>query len=187
MSWELVERLKTRFPEAEPLPGPEEGHEGGEEGAHKQKAPAFLTPGAYVPAERLPEICRALRDEEPFLLDYCSFVSAVDRPDAGQFEVVYHLYSTAANHELLIKARVDRNSPSVPSVSGIWSGALWHEREAFDLFGVAFVGHPDLRRIMMTDDWIGHPLRKDYVFQEPRWMTELIETRRREAGEAPEE
>lgn len=187
MSWELVDRLRARFPEVEPFPRPGSDAEGEAEGGHKQKGPAFLTPGAFVPAERLLGICRALRDEEPFLLDYCSFVSAVDRPEAEQFEVAYHLYSTAANHELLIKARVDRNAPSVPSVSEVWSGALWHERETFDLFGVTFVGHPDLRRIMMTDDWIGHPLRKDYVFQEPQWMKDLAEARRREAGEAQAE
>jgi NADH-quinone oxidoreductase subunit C len=136
--------------------------------------------GAVVPAGRLLEIAQALHDQAPFHLDYCSFVSAVDRPEQGVFEVVYHLFSMEARHELLLKVRVPRLEPRVPSVTGIWSGANWHEREAYDLFGIVFDGHPDLRRIMMTEDWTGHPLRKDYVYQEPRWLVDLATQRQRE-------
>jgi NADH-quinone oxidoreductase subunit C len=133
-----------------------------------------------VPAGRLLEICAALRDEAPFHLDYCSFVSAVDRPADGAMEAVYHLYSMEARHELMLKVRVPRDAPKVPSVARIWSGANWHERETYDLFGVEFEGHPDLRRIMMTEDWAGHPLRKDYVYEDPRWLVDLTAQRQRE-------
>ncbi len=197
MSWDLVERLKQRFPEIEPFPreapheealpaAPAEGVPGAPPSAarpapkHEAKAPVYHVPGAVVPAGRLLEICQVVRDEAPFHLDYCSFVTAVDRPEQGVFEVVYHLFSMEARDELLLKVRVPREDPCVPSVTGIWSAANWHERETYDLFGVLFEGHPDLRRIMMTEDWTGHPLRKDYVYQEPRWLVDLATQRRRE-------
>ncbi|MDR7544131.1 MAG: NADH-quinone oxidoreductase subunit C [Armatimonadota bacterium] len=193
MSWALVEQLRQRFPEIEPFPheGPHDTH--GEAGGppaeptagrpaarHEARGPTYHVPGAFVPAERLLTICRVLRDEAPFHLDYCSFVSAVDRPQQDQFEVVYHLFSIAACHEILIKVRVPRSEPRVPSVTPIWAGANWHERETYDLFGITFEGHPDLRRIMMTEDWQGHPLRKDYVYKEPRWLIDLAVQRQRE-------
>ncbi|HET8679990.1 MAG TPA: NADH-quinone oxidoreductase subunit C, partial [bacterium] len=114
------------------------------------KAYAFHVPGATVPAERLLEICRVVRDEAPFHLDYCSFVSAIDYPADSAIDVLYHLFSMTVRHELLLRVRVSRDAPRVPSVTGIWRGADWHERETFDLLGVVFDGHPDLRRIMMT-------------------------------------
>lgn len=199
MSWELVERLRERFPEVEPFPreaaaaygeAPGRGTEGGDAGAQAAgrpaarheaaRGPTFHVPGAFVPAGRLLEICGALRDEAPFRLEYCSFVTAVDRPAEGSIEVVYHLFSMTARHELLLKVRVPRDAPRVPSVARLWSGANWHERETYDLFGVDFEGHPDLRRIMMTEDWAGHPLRKDYVYEEPRWLVDLTAQRQRE-------
>jgi NADH/F420H2 dehydrogenase subunit C len=188
MSWKLVDALKQRFPEIEPFPH-EDGH-GAKEGVAGEQGPPARghgdttfthgVPGAWVPAGRLLEIARVLRDEAPFHLDYCSFVSAVDLPDAGAIEVVYHLFSMQARHELLLKVRVARDAPCLPSVAGIWSAANWHERETYDLFGVTFEGHPDLRRIMMTEDWHGHPLRKDYVYEEPRWLVDLAAQRQRE-------
>jgi NADH/F420H2 dehydrogenase subunit C len=193
MSWALVEQLRQRFPEIEPFPheGPPDAHgeaggapaqpASGRAGAkHEARGPTYHVPGAFVPAERLLAICRVLRDEAPFQMDYCSFVSAVDRPGQGQFEVVYHLFSMAARHELLLKVRVPRDDPRLPSVTPIWAGANWHERETYDLFGITFEGHPDPRRIMLTEDWQGHPLRKDYVYQEPRWLVDLAVQRQRE-------
>ena len=197
MSWELAERLRARFPEVEIFPRPD-AHDASQDapaqsadgqpaaparparGHADAKGPTYHVPGAWVPATRLLEICRVLRDETPFSLDYCSFVSAVDWPHENRFEVVYHLYSMSARHELLLKVRVPRDAPRVPSVTGIWVGANWHEREAYDLFGIVFDGHPDLRRIMMTEDWTGHPLRKDYVYEEPRWLVELATQRQNE-------
>jgi len=80
----------------------------------------------------------------------------------------------------VLKVRVPREAPSVASVASVWAGADWHERETFDLFGIVFEGHPNLRRIMMTDDWIGHPLRKDYVYQDPTWLVEVAKRRKDE-------
>ncbi|MGH2436146.1 MAG: NADH-quinone oxidoreductase subunit C, partial [bacterium] len=96
------------------------------------------------------------------------------------FEVVYHCYSHQSLEELMLKVRIPRDKPTVPSVTSIWDGANWHEREAYDLFGIIFEGHPNLRRIMMTDDWIGHPLRKDYVYQDPTWLVEVAKRRKEE-------
>ena len=144
------------------------------------KAPVFLTPGAWVPRERLLEICRFAATDPAFGMDYLSFVTGVDFPEQGQMEVVYHLFSMAPRHELLLKVRVPRDDPRVPTVTPIWGGANWHEREAYDLLGIIFEGHPNLRRIMMTEDWAGHPLRKDYVFEDPPWLVELATQRQRE-------
>ncbi len=191
MSWALVERLRQRFPEIEPYPH-EDGQAAEEHQApaapvasrpaarHDAKGPTFHTLGAYVPADRLIEICRVLRDEAPYHMDYCSFVSAIDRPQQSQLEVVYHLFSMATGDQMLLKVRLPRDQARVASVTPLWSGANWHERETYDLFGIAFEGHPDLRRIMMTDDWQGHPLRKDYQYQEPRWLVDLATQRQRE-------
>ncbi|MGH2376222.1 MAG: NADH-quinone oxidoreductase subunit C [bacterium] len=190
MSWDLVDALRKRFPDVEPFPRaethPAAEHEpvapapAAGRGHADPKAYAYHVPGATVPAGRLLEICRVLRDEAPFRLDYCSFVSAIDYPADGMIDILYHLFSTTARHELLLKVRVSRDAPRVPSVTGIWRGADWHERETYDLLGVVFDGHPDLRRIMMTEDWSGHPLRKDYVFEEPRWLVDLATQRQRE-------
>jgi len=144
-----------------------------------EAAPTFLTPGVFVPKERLLDVCRSLAGSE-FGLHYLSFVSAIDRPDAGEFEVLYHLYSFDTKDDLALKVRVPRDAPTVPSVTGVWDGANWHEREAYDLFGIVFEGHPNLRRIMMTDDWVGHPLRKDYVYQDPPWLAEAARQRQKD-------
>lgn len=134
-----------------------------------------------MPKDRLLEIGRVLATDPEFGLSYLSFVSGIDRPDSGDIDVLYHLYSLQTQDELALKVRVPRDQAAVPSVTGIWDGANWHEREAYDLLGITFDGHPDLRRIMMTDDWIGHPLRKDYVYEDPAWLTELAKQRQKEA------
>jgi len=88
----------------------------------------------------------------------------VDRLD--RFEVVYHLASLSHGHRIVLKAIVPRDDPHIASVAAIYPTANWHERETYDLMGIVFDGHPDLRRILLPDDWEGHPLRKDYVFPE---------------------
>ncbi|MGH7371900.1 MAG: NADH-quinone oxidoreductase subunit C, partial [Candidatus Methylomirabilales bacterium] len=86
-----------------------------------------------------------------------------------RFEVVYNLYSISRADRIRVKVRV-LDGTEVPSVTGVWPTANWHEREVFDMFGIRFAGHPDLRRILMPEDWEGHPLRKDYpVAEMPRW------------------
>ena len=92
-----------------------------------------------------------------------STVTAVDRyPAEPRFEVVYHLHSIERNERVRLKCRLEGDDPEIESVTSVWRSANWYEREVFDLFGIRFRNHPDLRRIMMPDDWEGHPLRKDY-------------------------
>jgi NADH-quinone oxidoreductase subunit C len=103
---------------------------------------------------------RELRSADSLVFDYLFCVTAVDW--RTHFTMVYHLISTIHRHTLVVKVKLDRDNPVIPTVSDIWRTAEFHEREAFDLFGVVFTGHPDLRRLFMTDDWKGWPLRKDY-------------------------
>ncbi|TAH34591.1 MAG: NADH-quinone oxidoreductase subunit C [Planctomycetota bacterium] len=118
-------------------------------------------PVIEAPREELAGLMRELRDAQRF--DHCAFVTAVDRlPDQPRFEVVYALYSIARNRWLRVKTRCGEDDPRVPSVTGIWPGADWHERECYDMFGVVFDGHPDLRRILMPEEFPHHPLRKDF-------------------------
>ncbi len=127
-----------------------------------------LQPALVVHRGKLAEVCLFLRDHEETYFDFLSCISAVDNGvEAGSFSVVYHLASIPHQHQLTIKVTVDNdrrldNLPVVPTVTGVWRTADWHEREAFDLMGVYFEGHPDLRRILLPEDWEGYPLRKDY-------------------------
>lgn len=104
------------------------------------------------------ELAKALK--KSLYLDYLFCVTAVDW--RTHFTMVYHLTSTIHRQTLVIKVKLDRENPKIRTVSDIWRTAEFHEREAFDLFGIEFTGHPDLRRLFMTDDWKGWPLRKDY-------------------------
>ena len=115
-----------------------------------------------VKKERLVEICRFLKSEPGVELDFLEDLTAVDWPKRNAIEVVYHLVSYRHRHVFKMKVEADRAAPMVPTVEVVWKTANWFEREVYDLFGVDVPGHPDLRRIMLPDDWIGHPLRKDY-------------------------
>jgi NADH-quinone oxidoreductase subunit C len=115
-----------------------------------------------VKAERIVDVCRFLKTEPGLEMDFLEDLTAVDWPKKNLIEVVYHLASFTHRHAFKMKVETDRAAPSVPTVSVVWKGANWFEREVYDLFGVDFPGHPDLRRIMLPDDWTGHPLRKDY-------------------------
>ena len=121
-----------------------------------------------VATPRLLDVAHSLRDAAGAKFDYCSDVTAVDWPTrAGErFDVVYCLYSTSLRHRLRVKTRV-ADGDSVTSVSGVWAAANWLEREVWDMFGIRFAGHPDLRRILMPDEWQGHPQRKDYPLEGP--------------------
>jgi len=115
-----------------------------------------------VDRKALFNICRFLKEDPDFRMNYLVDIAGVDyMPRAPRFEVVYHLYSIQNKHRLAVKARVGENE-TVPSVSALWAGAQWPEREAYDMFGIVFEGHPGLKRIYLPDDWEGHPLRKDY-------------------------
>ncbi len=145
-----------------------------------EPAEAIDMPTAYVSREHLVEVCRTLRDHPGLQFAFLAEVTACDyHPAQPRFEVVYHLAclgeafaqpgGAAPARRLRLKVRVpDGTSPTdawVPSVTGVWPAANWMEREVYDMFGIAFTGHPDLRRILMPDDWEGHPLRKDFPVQ----------------------
>ena len=120
-----------------------------------------------VDPSRIVELCAFLRTDKQFYFDSLSCLTAVDNgPESGTMEVVYTLYSIPYDYKLNIRCELDRNLPQIPSVSNVWRIADWHEREAFDLFGINFLNHPDLRRILLPTDWEGFPLRKDYNQQE---------------------
>lgn len=112
-------------------------------------------------------VCDFLWRNPTTYFDSLSCVTAIDLGvDSGQMEVIYTLYSIPFHVTLHLRVVLDREKPEVPSLSGIWKTADWHEREAFDFFGIQFIGHPNLTRILLPADWEGHPLRKDYVEQE---------------------
>lgn len=148
----------------------------------KAKKTDALDPFVTVDAADLLEVCRFLRDDPQLRFGMLNCISGVDyfepdpkkAPKAGfepHIEVVYHLSSFALKHRFVLKVHLPRwkgdqagQLPEVPSVTGLWHTANWHEREVYDLCGVWFTGHPDLTRILLSEDWVGHPLRKDYEF-----------------------
>ncbi|MGA2592953.1 MAG: NADH-quinone oxidoreductase subunit C [Bryobacteraceae bacterium] len=114
-----------------------------------------------IARQKIVSVCRFLKVELRFVR--LSTITGVDwYPEEPRFEVVYHLHSLDRNERLRVKCRIPGDDPEIDSVTGVWRGANWFERETFDLFGVRFRNHPDLRRIMLPDEWEGHPLRKDY-------------------------
>ena len=160
---QFVSKLKDQFGEAIP-------------GANLEA----LDPWIEVSPSGLREVCRYLRDDPALRMDMLSCITCVDylEPDPKKaektgwephLEVVYHLWSVPFKRSLVLKVMLPRwkddvegQLPEIPSVSEIWSTADWHEREVYDLSGVYFAGHPDLRRILCPEDWVGYPLRKDY-------------------------
>jgi NADH-quinone oxidoreductase subunit C len=142
---EIHERLKARFgDDVGPL--------------SEAKMDAF----AVVKAERIVEVCRHLKTTPGLDFDYLEDETAIDWPKRNVIEIVYLAISLKHRHLIKLKVEADRANPVVPSIQGVWKAANWLEREVYDLFGVTFTGHPDLRRVMLPDDWVGHPLRKDY-------------------------
>jgi NADH-quinone oxidoreductase subunit C len=139
-----------------------------------------LDPWVEVAPQRIAEVCGWLKRSSPVRFDSLQCISVVDwfepHPTMAamvswqpRLEVVYHLWSTASRVSLVLKCTLPRwqddapgRLPEIPSVAGVWRTADWHEREVYDLSGVTFTGHPDLRRILCPEDWEGHPLRKDY-------------------------
>jgi len=154
---ELVRRLRARFANAV-----------GD--ALQDRGQAIV----FVSRERLLDVCDYLKREEKFNL--LTDLTAVDRYGSDpRFEVVYNLYSFAHNQRLRLKVRL-ADAETVPSVTPVWGAANWLEREAYDMFGIRFDGHPNLKRILMPDEWRGHPLRKDYdiIQQDTAWVRENL-------------
>lgn len=142
----MIELLRDRFPDVEVI--------------HKEDEWAE----ASVPAKYLLDVANYIRDESRLQMNFLSSISAVDYQEKG-FEVVYHLISLPeGRRKLILKVTPEggRENPWLPSVVSVWPTANWHEREAWDMMGIRFEGHPDLRRILLREDWVGHPLRKDY-------------------------
>ena len=123
-------------------------------------------PSIKLAPEVVAEVGQYLKDDPELQFNYLMCLSGVDFGAGKNLGVVYHLQSMPLMHQIVLKVELPRESASLPSVALIWRTADWHEREAYDLFGIRFEGHPDLRRIFLPDDWEGHPLRKDYVVQE---------------------
>src|SRR5438094_1257258 len=145
----------------------------------------------------VPEIARFLHDDPEMAFDLLSDILAVDYPeDEDRFEVIYLLKSLPHNHRLRLKARVPEDNPTMPTVTPVWKGANFLEREVYDLMGIKFSGHPDLRRILLPEDYEeGHPLRKDFPTEGRGWRSSFPFLPRLDepatppvpAGEAPEE
>ena len=115
-----------------------------------------VEPGSIV------EVCRFLHDDPRLMMDHLELLGGVDWKD--RIEVVYIVYSMTHRHRYSLKCRLPRQEPKIHTVESIWRVANWHEREAYDMFGIVFEGHSDLRRILCPDDWVGYPLRKDYKY-----------------------
>jgi NADH-quinone oxidoreductase subunit C len=128
-------------------------------------------PQLTIRKDLIKDVCLELYSNEKTYFDFLSCVSGVDNgPASGTMEVIYHLYSIPFNHHIVLKVDLIRNKqeeplPVIQSISNIWRSANWHEREIFDMYGIIFEGHPDLRRILLPADWEGYPLRKDYEQQ----------------------
>ncbi len=146
---ETHEKIKSQFPD----------------GVVEFKSEGVIDPFIVVRPDLIREISKFISEDADLRFDYLMSLSGVDFND-GNMGVVYHLYSMQKRHRIVLKVKVAKDKPDVPSVESVWKSANWHEREAFDLFGLVFLDHPDLRRILLPDDWEGYPLRKDYKVQE---------------------
>jgi NADH-quinone oxidoreductase subunit C len=116
-----------------------------------------------VPKDRIVEICRFLKEEHELKFDFLMDLCGIDMNTAeNRFGVIYNLFSLTNKFRLRLKTFTEEEDPKVPTVTGVWGTANWHERETFDMFGIVFVGHPDLRRVYMPEEFEHHPLRKDF-------------------------
>jgi len=142
----VLDRLKSRYPDAVVDTGEFRGE---------------LT--VVVPKEKIVDICRYLKDDPELRYDFLSDLCGIDMYTPTQrFGVIYNLYSLSSNHRFRLKTYAEEDDPKVPTVTGVWGTANWHEREAYDMFGIIFEGHPDLRRMYMPEEFEFHPLRKDF-------------------------
>lgn len=139
------------------------------EGVIEWEEAEALQPGLMIQTDLIVDVCLELRDNPDTYFDFLSCLSGVDHGTEAEdrFGVVYHLASIPYKTQFMLKVRAKAPDkpgglPEVPSVSSVWKTAEWHEREAYDLIGIWFTGHPDMRRILLPDDWEGYPLRKDY-------------------------
>ncbi|MFI5251071.1 MAG: NADH-quinone oxidoreductase subunit C [Bacteroidota bacterium] len=146
---EISEKIKVVLPDA----------------VREVKAEGVIDPFIKINPAPWKELARFLHDDPEMKFDFLMCLSGMDY-GKNILGVVYHLYSMTKKHKLTVKIEVPVDNAVVPSVDSVWGTANWHEREAYDMFGVKFTGHPDLRRILLPDDWEGYPLRKDYKVPE---------------------
>jgi NADH-quinone oxidoreductase subunit C len=146
---EISDKIKQRFPDA----------------ILEVKIDGQIDPSVKVSAKNILDICLCLRHEPDLQFDYLNCLSGVDY-GKGILGVVYNISSLQLKHKITLKTEVPLEEPVIPSVESIWRTANWHEREAYDLFGIRFIGNSDLRRILLPNDWEGFPLRKDYKVPE---------------------
>ncbi len=146
---EILEKIKAAFPEA----------------VVEAKTEGAVNPYIKISQASVAAVAQLLRDDKTLGFDYLDCLSGVDY-GKNILGVVYNLSSIKLRHKITIKVEVPKEKAELASVSSIWPTANWHEREAYDLIGINFIGHPDLRRILMPEDWEGHPLRKDYKVPE---------------------
>jgi len=129
------------------------------------KIEGAIDPFVKIAVPAVAEAALFLRDDADLAFDYLMCLSGVDYTK-GVLGVVYHLCSMTKRHKITLKAEIPATAPEIPSVTTVWPAAGWHEREAYDMFGIVFTGHPELRRILLPDDYPGHPLRKDFKVPE---------------------
>lgn len=152
---EILSAIQAKFPAIQEIPKPEGQSRGSE---------LYIS----VPTAELVAVCKHLRIDPPLSFDFLSFVTSIDWKT--HFEVVYFLQSTLHLHKLIIKVKLDNHeNAEVPTVTHVWPTADWQEREVFDMMGIKFPGHYNLRRILLPDDWEGYPLRKDYTPKPDRY------------------
>ena len=143
----VEEKLRERFPDV---------------AFERQQGEAVRDHTLYLPAEALVDVCTYLRDEPECAFTMLSWMGGADYlPRVPRFECVYSLLSLKHVARFTLKVRVPEEQPRVPTVCGVWPTANWHERETYDFYGITFTGHPDLTRILLPEDWVGWPLRKD--------------------------
>lgn len=132
----------------------------------------------YVPREQIVAVATFLKEDDEVRYNYLSDLTGNDWPDREpRFEVIYHLYSLQHFTRLRLKVRVPEDDCTCPTITGVWGTANWHEREVFDLFGIEFLGHPSLRRILLPEEWEGFPLRQDYEigWEEPEFTVRKVQ------------
>jgi NADH-quinone oxidoreductase subunit C len=139
-------------------------------GKGKAKPDFLVTSDTVIVTERLPDVVRYMCNTLGY--EYLSDVAVVDYLDDGLFELVYRFYNLSGGDSLVLKVRVPRDEPDVPSITPILPGANFHEREGFDLFGINFTGHPNLKRLYMWDEFEGYPMRKDFPKQGDKYLSE---------------
>jgi NADH-quinone oxidoreductase subunit C len=127
-----------------------------------ESKPETICPASLVDPAAILEISRFMHSDDRLEMDHLELLGGVDYKD--RIEVVYVMTSLKHGHRYILKCRLPRENPTIGTVESVWAAANWHEREAYDMFGIVFEGHSDLRRILCPDDWDGYPLRKDYKF-----------------------